>query len=115
MKKKEIIKKSKEFDRMIGHCPVKKNSYFLVFYEKQNLKNTCFGISVPKKCGKAVLRNTLKRRTKEIISFYKKNYSNSYNCIIIVRKACIKASFEQMKENLISLLLQIEERVYEKK
>ncbi len=108
MKKSEVIKESREFDRMIGTCPKIKNSYFLAFYEKKKKEQTCFGISVPKKLGNAVLRNFLKRRTREILSFYKKNYSNSYNCIIIVRKACIGLSFQKMQEKLIELLLQIE-------
>ena len=76
--------------------------------KKKTKDKTCFGISVPKKLGNAVLRNFLKRRTREILSFYKKNYPNSYNCIIIVRKTCITASFETMKESLCNLLQQIE-------
>ncbi len=108
MKKSEIIKKSKEFDRMIATCPLKKNKYFLIFYEKSPDKNTLFGIAVPKKCGKAHLRNYLKRRTKEILSFYKKNYPNSYNCIIIIRKGCIELPYLEMQKHLIELLMQIE-------
>lgn len=116
MKKKEVIKKSCEFDRMIASCPVKKNKYFLVFYEKSQSNDTFFGITVPKKSGKAVVRNFLKRRTREIISFYKKNYPNSYNCIIIIRKTCVGVSFEKMQSGLLDLLQMIEkEQCNEKK
>ncbi len=108
MKKSEVIKKSQEFDRMIEHCKMKKNKYALIFYEPKQQEDAKFGISVPKKCGKAHLRNFLKRRTREILSFYKKNYPNSLNCIIIIRKTCILSSYSEMKENIIKLLLEIE-------
>ncbi len=108
MKKREIIKESREFDRMIATCKMKKNAYALVFYEPSSTKEALYGISVPKKCGKAHLRNFLKRRTREILSFYKKNYPNSFNCIIIIRKTCITSSYEEMKEHLIKLLMEIE-------
>ena len=108
MKKNDTIKKSQEFDRMIQTCRMKKNKYALIFYEENHGNSTQYGISVPKKCGKAHLRNFLKRRTREILSFYKKNYPNSFNCIIIIRKTCILSSYEEMKENLIHLLIEIE-------
>ncbi len=108
MKKSETIKDSKEFDRMIQNCPMKKNKYVLIFYEKSPFENTFYGITVPKKCGKAHVRNFLKRRTREILSFYKKNYPNSYNCIIMIRKSCIGTSYEVQKQSIIELLTQIE-------
>ena len=60
MKKKNIIKKETEFTEIIHKCRYKKNSYFVIYYRKNNEFNR-YGISVPKKTGKAHIRNKIKR------------------------------------------------------
>ena len=52
MKKKQIIQKEIEFTEIIKKCPYKKNSYFVIYY-RPNKEQNRFGISVPKKTGKA--------------------------------------------------------------
>ena len=66
------------------------------------MENNRYGISVSKKVGKAVVRNKIKRRLKDIIS--KNSIKNGYDYVIIVRKAIIELSYEDMKNELLKLI-----------
>lgn len=109
MKKKQIIQKEKEFTDIIHHCPYKKNKYFVVYYRKNN-ENNRYGISIPKKTGKAHIRNKIKRRIKNIIDWNEKSVHSPYDYVIIIRKRLIDLNYQQMEEQLISLMKKIGEK-----
>ena len=113
MKKKEIIQKEQEFTEIIKKCPYKKNDYFVIYYRKNNEQNR-YGISVPKKTGKAHIRNKIKRRIKNIIDLNEKNIHNPYDYVIIVRKRLIELNYQEIEINLINLMKKIGEN-YESK
>lgn len=113
MKKQQIIKKETEFTNIIHNCPYKKNNYFVIYY-KENKETTRYGISVPKKTGKANIRNKIKRRIKNIIDHNEKNVHNAYDYVIIIRKRILELNYSQMEDQLISLMKKIGEN-YEKK
>ena len=92
MKKKNIIKKGMEFTEIIHECPYIKNSYFVIYYRKNNTFNR-YGISIPKKTGKANIRNKIKRRIKNIIDLNEKDIHKSYDYVIIIRKRLIELSY----------------------
>ncbi len=112
MKKKNIIKKSEEFTEIINTCPYEKSNYFVIYYRKNKDENR-YGISVPKKTGKANIRNKIKRRIKNIIDLNEKNMHNSYDYVIIIRKRLIELNYSKMQENLMLLINKIGE-CYEK-
>ena len=106
MKKKNIIKKEQEFTKIIHKCPYKKNSYFVIYY-RENKEFNRYGISVPKKTGKAYIRNKIKRRIKNIIDNNEKNIHKSYDYVIIIRKRLIELNYQEMELNLLSLINRI--------
>lgn len=109
MKKKEIIKKEAEFTDIIHHYPYKKNNYFVIYYRKNNDKNR-YGISVPKKTGKAHIRNKIKRRVKNIIDQNQNCVHSPFDYVIIIRKRLIELDYHQMEHQLINLIEKIGER-----
>lgn len=109
MKKKDIIQKQIEFTEIIHKCPYVKNNYFVIYYRKNNTYNR-FGISIPKKTGKANIRNKIKRRIKNIIDLNKNYIHSSYDYVIIIRKRLIELDYNGIQENLISLLSRIGEK-----
>ena len=109
MKKKDIIQKQIEFTEIIHKCPYVKNNYFVIYYRKNNIYNR-FGISIPKKTGKANIRNKIKRRIKNIIDLNKNYIHSSYDYVIIIRKRLIELDYNGIQENLISLLSRIGEK-----
>lgn len=109
MKKKQIIQKSSEFTEIINKCPYKKNSYFVIYYRKNNEHNR-YGISVPTKTGKAHIRNLIKRRIKNIIDNHQNNVQSTYDYVIIIRKRLLELNYQQMEEQLITLMKKIGEK-----
>ena len=99
MKKINIIKESREFDRIIQNIKPYKYKDYIIFVEKNENSIYKFGISVGKKVGNAVVRNKIKRRIKAIID--KKDYQNNFNCIIIVGRGINVKKYEEIENNLI--------------
>ena len=111
MKKKEIIKKSNDYTKIINKNNKIKNKYYSIFYIKSN--STLFGISIPKKTGNAVIRNKIKRQIKNIIDNNKLNIQKNYNYVIIIRREILELSYIEKEKELIALFNKIGEK-YEK-
>ena len=103
MKKKNIIRSQFEYTKIIKNCKSKKNNYFIIYYSKTD-KNNRYGISVPKKIGKAYLRNKIKRRLKNIIDHNEFNIQKPYDYVIIIRKRLIELNYQEMEKSFISII-----------
>ena len=104
MNKKYIVKESRIFDEVIETGKKIKNYNFVIFYKEKKDSPTMYGITVPKKVGKAHIRNNLKRKVRAIIRNYNKNYEKNYNCIIIIRNSCLNLSYQELSSSLQYLL-----------
>lgn len=98
MKKKNILKKNIDFDRIIKNNRAFRYKDYVIYIERTKSEDYHFGLSVGKKVGNAVTRNRVKRQLRSIID--EKNYQNGLNCIIIVKKGILEKSFLQMKQEL---------------
>lgn len=105
MKKINILKHNRDFNRIIKNNKSFKFNDFIIYIERDTNDLYKFGISISKKIGNAVVRNKLKRQIKNIID--KKRYENSFNCIIILRKGIITKSFNEMRDDLYIALKKI--------
>ena len=106
MKKKNIIKSKLEYTEIIKKCEYIKNNYFIIYYRKNNLTNR-YGISIPKKTGKAVIRNKIKRQLKNIIDNNEFDIQKSYDYVIIIRKRLIELNYQEIEANFINLIKKI--------
>ena len=77
MNKKYIVKESRIFDEVIETGKKIKNYNFVIFYKEKKDSPTMYGITVPKKVGKAHIRNNLKRKIRAIIRIYNKTYEKT--------------------------------------
>lgn len=102
MKKINILKNSRDFDRIIKNNKPYKYKDYIIYIERNTNNIYKFGLSVGKKIGNAVNRNKVKRQLKAIID--KKDYQNNFNCIIIVGKGINERSFEEKEKNLFIAL-----------
>ena len=106
MNKEKIIKNSETYSEIINKKQAYKNKYFSVYYQKSENKNK-YGITVPKKVGKANIRNKLKRRVKNIIITNEFNIQNNYNYVIIIKGATLELSYNEMAKELLNLLKKV--------
>ena len=109
MKKINIIKEKKDFDRAFKTRNQFSSRYTYIYLSDNNLDKYRFGICVSKKNGNAVTRNKIKRRIKDIIDKSKLQFVFK-DYIIVVRKSIINANYEELKEDLINAFQKIIDR-----
>ena len=105
MNKEKILRKSEDYSEIIKNCPKYKNKYFSLYYKES--KNNLFGITVPKKIGKAIIRNKLKRQVKNIITTNEKYIQSNYNYVIIIKEPSLKLDYEGLTTNLLDLMKKV--------
>ena len=105
MKKINILKNSRDFDRIIKNNRPYKYKEYIIYLERTNDDIYKFGISVGKKIGNAVRRNKVKRQIKSIID--KNNYQNNFNCIIIVGRGINEKNYNEIEKDLLICLKNI--------
>lgn len=101
MKKKDIIKKSLEYESIINKKKVVRNRFFSIYYDI--FDDTKYGITVPKKVGNAVIRNKIKRQIKNIIDNNKKDIQNNRHYVIIIKRSVLELSYNDIEKFLIHL------------
>ena len=105
MNKEKILRKSEDFSTIISNQKYFKNKYFSLYYKESD--NTLYGITVPKKVGKAVIRNKLKRQVKNIISNNENYIQSNYNYVIIIKEPALKLDYEGLISNLLDLMKKV--------
>lgn len=102
MKKINIVKENREYSRLIKKAKRLQTKNFNIFIEYKEQEHYQFGFSVSKKIGNAVTRNKIKRQLKSILD--KKNYENTFSCIIMVKRGILDRSYEEMSQELLGLI-----------
>ncbi len=104
MKKYEVVKTHEEFNQIIKNGEYIRNSFYNIYIRKGNFNYPRFGIAVGKKLGNAVFRNKQKRRMRMILTSQKKEFSNGYDYIIIMKEKTKEASYTELESMLLDLL-----------
>ncbi|MGN1269124.1 MAG: ribonuclease P protein component [Candidatus Aphodocola sp.] len=103
MKKINIVKEKKDFDKAFKLRNQIKSKYTYIYIKDNDVNIHRFGICVSKKLGKAHTRNLIKRRVKDIIDKSKLQF-NPKDYIIVLKKSACDAEYLDLKEDLISVL-----------
>lgn len=104
MKKINIVKESRDFQKIIENGKCYKNKYYVMYQLENNLNIYRFGISISKKTGNAVIRNLYKRKLRNIIDANKKLYPKNQDYIIIIRKNCLDVEYKELEKYFINLI-----------
>lgn len=114
MKKQNILKKSKDYNRIIKKRKGINSNYFIINVEQNNENITKFGITFTKNISKAVIRNKLKRRIKSIIDNNQYIFKNNTTYVIIAKKTTLNLKYYELEKELVNLFLKIKGEKYEK-
>lgn len=63
-----------------------------------------FGLIVTKRVGHAVIRNTLRRRVREILRFHGEPLSRGWYVVLILRNRAALADYHQLEKDFLKLL-----------
>ena len=114
MKKKNRVRKPREFQKLIKRGFKQANSSFVFYYQPKTEEAARVGITLSGKIGNAVERNLIKRQTRmmcdELIDFS----SCPMDIILIVRFGYKDRSYAENKKNLEKLLAKatMDKRIY---
>jgi len=105
MKKREIVKKSTDYNNIIQNGKKVDNLYFALFYfPGNNLEEAKFGFAISKKITTAVQRNKLKRQIKEIIDKNKFLFPKGQNYIIMIKKRLLTLKYFEIEKELLNVI-----------
>ena len=105
MKRQNRILKAQEFQKLIHTGEKLANQSFVLYHAEKKREEARFGITLPKKIGKAVDRNLYKRQVRMICQELIDFSSCQKDVILVIRFAYKYNSYEQNKKNLEKLLL----------
>jgi len=105
MKKEYRIKKSDEIELVMKRGFSKANRTFIVYkYKNPEVRKYRVAISAPKKLGKAVARNKVKRQIRAIIQQNDNFLKDGYEYFIIARPDILEIDFATITKQLIHVL-----------
>lgn len=104
MNKKYRLRNNKDFQFTYRRGTSISNHLLVLIYRKTGKNNNRVGFSVSRKYGKAVHRNKIKRRLKEIYREQMDRLIEGYDMIFIVRKNARDADYWKLREWMQNLL-----------
>ena len=102
MKFSKALKLNHIFRRLYatsGHA----NSCLVLYARKNNADTNRVGITVSKKLGKAVVRNRIRRRIREVYRLNESRFAPGWDIVVVARSRCLTASFEKLTQSYLSL------------
>ena len=106
-KKKERIRKRKDFNKIFVKGERIKNRYFEIILHNENLDYKRIAIIVKKKYGDAHIRNKIKRKIREIYRLNKEKFPPKRDCVVIIKENVNNLSYNELQNKLFNLLANI--------
>ncbi|MGB4439677.1 MAG: ribonuclease P protein component [Sedimentibacter sp.] len=99
-----IIKNNKEY-KSVYNCKNSISDYNLVlFIKKNNYGYNRFGFTAAKKIKKAVSRNIIRRRLKEIVRLNEYNIKEGYDLIFMARVNATESDYKSLEKSYNKLI-----------
>jgi ribonuclease P protein component len=93
-----------EFDAVYRAGKRRSSSHFTVFLRANHLPHSRFGLSIKKALGGAVVRNRIRRRTREIVRCHRLEIPAGWDIVIHPKKSVERAAFAALTTDLLRLM-----------
>ena len=104
MRKENRLKKRKQFNWTFKNGASIHAKDLVLIYTSSYAKDYKVGFSVTKKVGKAVVRNKIKRRLKEIVTKFQDNIAPKHTLVFVAKPSIVDIEFLEIQEQVVSLL-----------
>ena len=79
------------------------NSLLVLYARPNRIGKNRVGITAGKKLGKAVVRNRVRRRLREVYRLNEEKFQPGWDIVVVARSRSITASFEKLTDAYLSL------------
>jgi len=98
------LKKNREFRKIFNDGRSVADRYLVMYIlKREDMSGVKFGFSVSKKIGKAVVRNAVRRKLKEICRLNQDKFLPGAEIILIARAPVVEADFVTLKRSILGL------------
>ena len=97
MKAAVTVKENHVFRRIYRKGQSSVQSALVVYCQKNRQGKTRLGVTVSTKLGKAVVRNRVRRRIREIFRLSQGKMKQGYDCIVVARTRAAHADYWELK------------------
>ena len=99
-----MLKKNREFKKVYSTGKSCATAHLVLYTKPNYFEDNRYGFSISRKIGKAVIRNKLRRRLKEILRLHDTEMKKGYDLIFIARKSVVKLEYNKLERDVLSLL-----------
>lgn len=98
------LRKSAEFQKVYEGGAKRASRSFVLFAMPNGLDHSRFGLTTPRKLGKAHDRNRVKRRVREILRTSGNSIPNGFDFVLNPRRSANERELEDLRTELVHLL-----------
>ena len=98
MKFTDTLKKNYEFQRLYSRGKSAVTPYMVVYARKTKKRTNRIGITVSTKLGKAVVRNRVRRRIREIYRLAEQRFLPGCEIVVVARVRAVKAPYDRLEK-----------------
>ena len=96
------IKRSRDFRRIYARGKSAVSPCVVIYCRKNRLDTNRVGFTVSKKMGKAVVRNRVRRRLREIMRLNGERLEQGYDLILVARGRAVEAEYRRLEADVLS-------------
>ena len=89
--------------RRLYHTQGLANGYLVLYARKNRTEQNRVGVTVSKKLGKAVVRNRIRRRLREVYRLHEEQFAPGWDIVVVARSRCVGADFGKLTNAYLSL------------
>ena len=103
MKYTASLKENRQFRRLYAKGKSQVSPLLAVYCRKTGSRENRLGITVGGKLGKAVTRNLIRRRLKEIYRLNEGRFLPGYDIVVVARVRAVYSSYRDLERSFLSL------------